>query len=250
MRARGDNQGMSAEPAPEGDGEETRPIPPRACGLIDDHLRVVVDGGLPGSEAHAAIVDDQAFEDAETFTVVEPERAPNGAPRGGRKFVPTSLHFSSPRIRARKQAFLAAMRQSGVIRVSAEAAGISSSTAGCWREWDPQFARDWDQAEQEAIDLIEARGTQLAMEGYTEPVWQAGILVGHVRKFDSRLIQFFLERRRREKYKRVEGVEHSGSVGTINLDLTPEEMTKAVSEQGPVLAGLVQALMAKRLAEK
>jgi hypothetical protein len=55
------------------------------------------------------------------------------------------------------------------------------------RKHDPQFAEQWDQAREYGIEMLHARVFQRALEGDCEPIYYKGAIVGHVRKFDSKL---------------------------------------------------------------
>jgi hypothetical protein len=60
-------------------------------------------------------------------------------------------------------------------------------TAYFHRRNDPDFAEQWEEAESHAVDLILGRAFQRALEGDCEPIYYNGAVVGHVRRFDSRL---------------------------------------------------------------
>jgi hypothetical protein len=55
------------------------------------------------------------------------------------------------------------------------------------RKHDPQFAKQWDEAREFGIEMLHARAFQRAVEGDLKPVFHMGVVVGYVRKFDSRL---------------------------------------------------------------
>jgi hypothetical protein len=61
--------------------------------------------------------------------------------------------------------FIEAYRASGIVRLSATAAGIDRDTAYKRRRRDPRFAADWAQAEQDAIDILEAEARRRALGG-------------------------------------------------------------------------------------
>jgi hypothetical protein len=52
---------------------------------------------------------------------------------------------------------------------------------------DVDFAAQAEAAKAHAIDLLFTRCMQRCLEGDVEPIYWQGIVVGHVRKFDSRL---------------------------------------------------------------
>jgi len=55
------------------------------------------------------------------------------------------------------------------------------------RKKDPEFAKQWDDAIEDALDLLHARVFQRCLEGDIEPVFWQGEVCGHVRKFDGKL---------------------------------------------------------------
>ena len=55
------------------------------------------------------------------------------------------------------------------------------------RKNDPEFATQWDQAIEDALELLHSRVWQRALEGDTEPVFYMGVPVAYIRKFDSKL---------------------------------------------------------------
>jgi hypothetical protein len=61
-----------------------------------------------------------------------------------------------------KHSFLAALRASGVVRFACQAAGVSHTVAYEWKKNDPEFAVDWDDAHETAIDMIEVIGIERA----------------------------------------------------------------------------------------
>ena len=55
------------------------------------------------------------------------------------------------------------------------------------RKWDSEFAQQWQDAVENAVDLLHARAFQRALEGDCEPIYYMGTRVGYIRKYDSRL---------------------------------------------------------------
>ena len=104
---------------------------------------------------------------------------------------------NSTRQRARdwRPGFIAAFRNSANVRAAAQAAGIEWSTAYKARKREPAFAEAWEMAEQEALDLIEARAVQVALSG------------------DPHMLMFFLKTRRPEKYGDRSRLELTGLAG-------------------------------------
>jgi hypothetical protein len=57
------------------------------------------------------------------------------------------------------------LRSTCNVRLSADSAGIDRDTAYKRRQHDPAFAAAWAQAEQDAIDLLEAEARRRALAG-------------------------------------------------------------------------------------
>ncbi|MGO9178436.1 MAG: hypothetical protein ACLQHS_04040 [Candidatus Limnocylindrales bacterium] len=59
--------------------------------------------------------------------------------------------------------FLEAMRATGNVRLSADAAGVDRTTPYRLAQRDPSFQAAWAEAEQDAIDVLEATARQRAL---------------------------------------------------------------------------------------
>jgi hypothetical protein len=74
-------------------------------------------------------------------------------------------------------------------------------TAYSRRRNDPEFAEQWEEAESHATDLIVGRAFQRALEGDCEPILYKGVVVGHVRRFDTNLQIAALRALRPDRFK-------------------------------------------------
>jgi hypothetical protein len=83
---------------------------------------------------------------------------------------------------------LAALAATGNVRLSAQAAGVSRETCYKARDRSERFQVQWAEALDEAADILEAEARRRAVEGWDEPVYQKGELVGVVRKFSDTLL--------------------------------------------------------------
>jgi hypothetical protein len=90
---------------------------------------------------------------------------------------------------------------------SARAAGFSRRAAYEWRNDDPEFAKDWDDAIETAIDRAEAEAVRRAVEGIAKPLMYIakplmyqGAKVGEVQEYSDRLLEFILRGRRPKVY--------------------------------------------------
>jgi hypothetical protein len=66
-------------------------------------------------------------------------------------------------------------------------ARVGHSTADYHLKNDADFCTQAEAAKAHAIDLLHTRAFQRCLEGDLEPIYWQGIVVGHIRKFDSRL---------------------------------------------------------------
>ena len=108
--------------------------------------------------------------------------------------------MENPSARPWERVFLTTLERTGVIGVACEAAGISRQAAAKRRKRDPEFSEAWHEAEEAAIDRVEALALRIAADGYLVPVYRKRCLVGHYRAYDTRLMMFILRTRRRGIY--------------------------------------------------
>jgi len=89
---------------------------------------------------------------------------------------------------AAQQRFLEAFSRIGVISRAAVDAGVSRRTVYNWLKSDGDFQDAFKQADEEARDLIREEIHRRAVEGWHEPVYQRGDLVGQIRKYSDALL--------------------------------------------------------------
>jgi len=105
----------------------------------------------------------------------------------------------------RRQRFLEALDESGVVQYACDAAGMSRARMYQLRREDHDFAEEWDSAIERSVDRIEQRAINMAAHGWDEPVFgrvarDTDAQIGTVRKYDTGLMRFILQRRRPERY--------------------------------------------------
>jgi len=123
----------------------------------------------------------------------------------------------------RQEAFLLEFAVLGNIKKSADKVGMPRrNTVVRWRESDPEFARRFDEAAEEAADLLEHEAYRRAVEGFERPVYQGGKLVGHERQYSDTLLCRLLEARRPSTWSRKYDV-RSQITTTVKLELTEVE---------------------------
>lgn len=94
----------------------------------------------------------------------------------------------------RQMRFCDQLATCGNVRMACALSGISAMTAYRTRRRDSLFAEVWDRALALARDHAEAVLAVRALEGIAEPVFHRGEVVGHRRRYDSRLLLAHLAR--------------------------------------------------------
>jgi hypothetical protein len=115
-----------------------------------------------------------------------------------------------PQIKSKKQhRFLMAFVNGAYTPAHAcHAAQVSVEAYRLWMRKDPLFVAAMEEANEFVCQRLEREAIRRAMEGWEEPVYQKGMLVGYVRKFDSNMLQFVLKKMKpeyRERYAPPEG---------------------------------------------
>ena len=106
-----------------------------------------------------------------------------------------------------KAAFIACLRNSANVRASCQAAGVRRTDAYKARDKDKKFASEWDEALQDALDILEAEMMKRAKSG------------------SDTLMIFLMKAHRPEKYRDVYRTELTGKNGgavKVQSGLSPE----------------------------
>ncbi len=120
--------------------------------------------------------------------------------------------------------FLRRLGQVPNVAAACRDAGIKPSTAYARREADPDFRREWDEAIDHSIGLLEAEAHQRAGPGYLKAVYHQGAVVGHERVVSDGLMQFLLKAHRPERYRERSSVD-------LNASVVTERMTRAEKDE-------------------
>lgn len=97
-------------------------------------------------------------------------------------------------------AFHEQLAATGNVTAAAEAAGIPRTCIYDWRAEDPEFAAAMDASAQRGLDRAEDELARRGIQGWDEPVYQQGHMVGSVRRFSDTCLIFLLKNRRRDIY--------------------------------------------------
>ena len=116
----------------------------------------------------------------------------------------------------------------GVEGRAARAAGVHPKVVRKRVKESPRFAMLYAHAQQMVDDVLEFEALRRALEPNEKPIYQRGMLVGVVKEWDTKHLEWMLERRMPDKYhlqSRIEfGSDRSGEV-KFKLELgdqTPE----------------------------
>src|SRR5260221_14175693 len=93
----------------------------------------------------------------------------------------------------KRELFLEALASCGNVTQSAKVAGISWRHAHRLRNERADFAGAWDEALQQAADVLETEARRRAADGWDEPVFHQGFVCGIVRKYSDTLLIFLLK---------------------------------------------------------
>lgn len=128
------------------------------------------------------------------------------------------------------RAFLAAIRVMPNVRKAAEAAGVSPYVHYRRMKADERYKAAFLEAWECGCQALEDKATERAIDGWEEPVYQGGELVGTKQKFSDRCLLGRLKAEMPEKYG--DKVEHSGPGGApIQSTLT---ITFVAADERPV----------------
>jgi hypothetical protein len=140
-----------------------------------------------------------------------------------------------------QRTLIAALRVKGNIGLACRAAGVSPRTYAKYRESCPEFKELCDDALTFNDDLVESRAYQLGVEGYFEPVFQGGLMVGRKRVFSERLLEIMLKARRPEKFSPDKKLTLQLPPGTGKSSIPTDQVAELVRQLSPTLAAGVLA---------
>lgn len=129
----------------------------------------------------------------------------------------------------RQQEFLQWLAQGASVSAAARAIAVSRNALYLLRDRDERFRLAWDEATEQGTDRLEDEALRRAVEGYEQPVFYRGVIVGHVRRYSDGLLIELLRARRPERFQN-----HSrspeGSIEPALAALFAEAMAKSVGD--------------------
>lgn len=119
----------------------------------------------------------------------------------------------------KRAVFLHALKETSSVREACRYSGMSSTSAYRVKKRLPEFSDAWDQVLAYNAPALEKAAFSRAVDGWMEPVWHGGKMVGERWVFSEGLLKLLLTREDRRAEKRPE----------VPLDYsTPEETDAAI----------------------
>jgi hypothetical protein len=104
----------------------------------------------------------------------------------------------------------ALVNEYAIIGKAARAAGVHPNAVESRRKASPRFSALYDAAQKMIDDALEYENVRRALEPNERPIFQRGQLVGVVQEFDTKHLEWLLERRHPEKYHIPTRIEFAG----------------------------------------
>jgi len=112
--------------------------------------------------------------------------------------------------------FLAALAKDPNVTAAAAAAGVARQYVYEARDAHADFAKAWDNAIEQSVDILETEARRRALHGTSRPVYQGGALAGYVQEYSDVLAIFLLKAHRPEKFRERVDVRHQGGVRILD----------------------------------
>ena len=125
----------------------------------------------------------------------------------------------------RKQKFLTVYADLGRLNEAARAVDLCPETIRVARKEDDEFSAAVAEAYRDFCDTLEKEAYRRAVEGWEEPVFQGGVLVGTVLKRSDRILELMLKRHIPE-YRDRQTVDMNLSGGVLvvpGIPVSPDE---------------------------
>ncbi|MCG3177495.1 MAG: hypothetical protein MOGMAGMI_02469 [Candidatus Omnitrophica bacterium] len=112
-----------------------------------------------------------------------------------------------------RDVFLNALAECPNVTRAAAEADVPKQTAYRARSTSAKFAEQWDEALRQGVDALEGEALRRAQFGTEKPVFQGGVLVGHVTEYSDTLMMFLLKAHNPEKFGDKQRHEVTGADG-------------------------------------
>ena len=129
------------------------------------------------------------------------------------------------------------LKASANVALAATGAGVTRQNAYQTRSRNKKFRRQWDEAIEQAVDLLAGEARRRAT-GMTRDVWYAGRVVGTERVYSDALLIFLLKAHRPAKFRDNVKVEHSGGMEVTGDRKVTFEFVRPAEQHARTLAEL------------
>jgi hypothetical protein len=109
--------------------------------------------------------------------------------------------------------FFAVLSSGKTVQEALGAVGYHRQRVYEWRSADEEFRRRWEEAVDQAVELMEAEADRRTLEGVVKPVMYQGEKVGEVREYSYTLLIFRLKALRPSVYRENIRQEITGAGG-------------------------------------
>jgi len=96
--------------------------------------------------------------------------------------------------------FLAAYKNSGLVGLAAESAGICRDLHARWMKGGAAYRKAFEDAHERGIEAMESEARRRAVAGVQETVWYEGIKCGTRQRYSDNLLMFLLKAARPDTY--------------------------------------------------
>lgn len=203
-----------------------------------DQIRVA---GIQGAQIDAAVMQDANIEHEE-----EEDATPDVLDTPFLRELEIRSRARAKHARNWRPQFLAALRLAPFTAFAARAAAVDPKTVALHRLRDSVFAEACDLAEQAARSLVLASAWSSAVDGTLEPVYNAGVLVGYVRKYSDKMRAMFLQGMFPETFRPPDrlSVRLSSGSGADDTAIDAARAMEIVQTLSPVMAARHVAMIA------
>lgn len=162
-----------------------------------------------------------------------------------------------PLTKARREAFLSELRKHGVFAAAAKAASPHAPTDGVVTSFrdlvarDPAFAAEVGAAIEQANAAVEHEIWRRSQEGWKEPVFYMGEVVGEITKFSDRLLELRAKAAMPERYApernlNVRGELTAAAIPAGALVLTVDDLSLLSDTEARQLTDLLKLIETRR----
>jgi transposase-like protein len=123
---------------------------------------------------------------------------------------------------ARRAKFIQFVKETGLLAKSAQSVGLSKAQLDKVRKQEPEFDDRVSQALDVYRDSLEAEIRRRGVEGYEEPIYQGGVLVGHKQRYSDRLLEM-LAKRHIPAFREKVDIDATVSGGVLIVSKPPSE---------------------------